>query len=754
MDRRDFIKMLGVAGTSAAAYAACSTYMQDALAQSTSIEDLLTATKDCLPGDLSSIEHVVILMQENRSFDHYFGTLRGVRGFGDPRPLRLENGKTVWEQSDGARPYRLPKKTANESGIESETIPADSSGSVFLQDPAHGFEDGIAAWNGGRMDKWKEQKNYVAMAHYVEQDIPLYFRLAKAFTLCDAYFCSHNGATDPNRSFFFTGTCMGRTNNGYFSGAKDPAWVSWKSYPERLEDLGVNWKFYQDGLTWTGDAFAGNYGDNTLEYFKQYRTKRTSIYKKNQSVNSVLRTDASKPSQFEQDIIDDKLPEVSWIVAPEAFTEHPKYPPHFGEYYINEILRAFAANKKVWHKTLFLINFDENGGFFDHVLPPVPPQEKAWASPGITLTAAGTINSETSIQADTPVGMGVRVPMLVISPWSVGGRVNSEVFDHTSVNRFLDKWLIARGKQAKDTPAFQVSSWRQAISGDLTSTLDFNRLNNVKLEKLVPTAPNAKILTSANRATARGTAAFKPGLADVKADPDFNKPTLVKQDRTRCEILPIGYDFQVYLHFEIHPASGKKRVQWVMRNAGPLGASFYVVPYSRGDDPWRYSVEGVKPGSKPIEVTDFAQIVGGKVEGDYAHAIHGPNGYLFEFSGNSLDPLQIDVIPEIIDVKSVKDAAAIQFTVAKWGSASSKLKVINAYTGEIKELAADAATSTIVEMTTVDGWYDIAFVDAAGTNNYLRRYAGHLENGKISRTDPAIGLKYDMAKRVYDQASA
>jgi phospholipase C len=753
MDRRDFIKMLGLAGTSAAAYAACSNYMSEALAQSTAIDDLLSAAAHCKPGSLKDIEHVVILMQENRSFDHYFGTLRGVRGFGDPRPLRLLSGNPVWEQSDGARPYRLPKKTAKESGIAGETIPADSAGNVFLQDPSHGFPDGLAAWNHGRMDKWRENKGYVALAHYTEQDIPLYFKLAKAFTLCDAYFCSHNGATCPNRSFLFTGTCMGKTDNKFFSG-EFKGTADWKSYPERLEDVGVDWKFYQDGLTWTGDPFAGNFGNNTLEYFKQFRDRTTAIYKKNQSVNSVLRTDAGKPSQFEQDIIDGNLPEVSWINAPEAFTEHPTYPPHFGEYYINEILRAFAANEKVWHKTLFLINFDENGGFFDHVLPPAPPPDTGpgVVSAGITLTAAGTINSETSIESVNPVGMGTRVPMLVISPFSTGGRVNSEVFDHTSVNRFLDKWLIARGKLPKGTQPFQVSSWRQAISGDLTSTLDFNRLSTEALDKLAAPGTKATILTQADRQSARAAnkSPFKPGLADVRAD--GGKPILVKQDKTRCEILPLGYDFQVYLKYAVHPATGAKRVDWTIRNAGPLGASFYVIPYSRTDKPWRYSVEGVKPGGKPIEVTDHAQVIKGKTPGDYAHVIHGPNGYQFEFAGNTLDDLQMQ-LPDIIAVGSAEDGKKLKVVLGRWASASSRLKVIDAYTGAEQAIDKsgedkDRGTTTI-EIATVDGWYDVAFVDGVNGNNFLRRYAGHLENGKISKSDPAIGMTYDAKKRVY-----
>ncbi len=197
MDRRDFIKMLGIAGTNAAAYAACSTYMQQALAESTVMNDLLSADPHCAKGSLKDIEHVIILMQENRSFDHYFGTLRGVRGFGDPRPLKMKDGEPVWHQPQSnasaqrVRPYRLPK------GASADT----DAGNVFLQDPAHGYNDGLAAWNRGLSDKWIPNKDIVTMAHYIEADIPLYFKLAKTFTMCDAYFCSHNGATDPNRSY-------------------------------------------------------------------------------------------------------------------------------------------------------------------------------------------------------------------------------------------------------------------------------------------------------------------------------------------------------------------------------------------------------------------------------------------------------------------------------------------------------------------------------------------------------------------------
>ncbi len=776
MDRRDFIKMLGLAGTSAAAYAACSSYMQEALAESsTTIDDLLTADLHCKPGSLSDIEHVVILMQENRSFDHYFGTLRGVRGLGDPRPLQMADGEPVWHQvnydfasykkdpTHRVHPFRLPSTALKP---KDDTSAPGTAGGVFLQDPAHDYTSGIAAWNNGRSDDWIHQKQIVSMAHYAEADIPLYFKLAKTFTLCDAYFCSLNGPTDPNRSYFWTGTCKGRNDNTNFSlnyfnfsGVDD-----WKTYPEKLEELGVDWKFYQDGLGWDmANAFAGNFGDNTISYFAQYADTSKPIYKKSQTVNPVLRTVANTPSRFEQDILDDKLPPVSWIVAPEAFTEHPKFPPHFGEYYVHEVLRAFAANKEVWKKTVFIITYDENGGFFDHVLPPVPPitASDGLVSPGIKLTPpSGAFNFNSEIPAPpiglaalfagppatTPLGMGIRVPTLVISPWSIGGRVCSEVFDHTSIIRFLDTWLIAKGLQAKDAPIFpNISSWRQAIAGDLTSTLDFNRKQPVGgLEAVTNASDKAVIFTDTQRSNALATGAFSPDLSTVNADPDKDKPVAAKQDRGRCDILPVGYDIQAFVKFS---GDATKQLQFTYRNSGRLGAAFYAIPYDNDDAPLRYSIEAMKTGGAPVELSakiPIKQRSGGK-SGDYAYAIHGPNGYLCEFKGNALSDTDL-ALPDITDVKSVSDGATVQFTFSG-GTPNGTLKLIDAYNGTLTTVTGGQQS---VEVATNDGWYDVAFVDAVHTSRFVRRYAGHIENGRIGKSDPAIGKLYNAVTRIYE----
>ncbi|MGN8119926.1 phosphocholine-specific phospholipase C [Labrys sp. 22185] len=769
MNRRKFIKLLRSAGTSTAAFAACSAYMQEALAQSNVVNTLLDASCPSPKGSLKDIEHVILFMQENRSFDHYFGTLRGVRGFGDPRPLLLQNGTQVWEQPikagtpQTAKPYHFvgTVQLNNETGaapIDSETTA--EAGRAFIQDPPHGHSDSVDAWNCGRMDGWVPAKNVVTLAHYVEQDLPLYFKLAKAFTVCDANFCSHNGGTDSNRSFYYTGTAMGRNDNSYFSGNNNAASApNWPSYPERLETLGVDWRFYQDGLHWTsGRPFDGNYGDNTLEYFQQYQDNTTSIFKKNQSINSVLRTSADVPSRFEQDIIDAKLPAVSWIVAPEAFSEHPTFPPHLGEYYLNEILRCLAANPEVWRKTVLITTFDENGGFFDHVPPPTPPlnANQGLVSSGIRIVAApdgassasfdGDVDIENSIDAlSAPTGMGARVPMLVISPWSTGGRVCSEVFDHTSSINFVEAWLAAKGVPVDQQPYEQISMWRMAVAGDLTSALDFNQDPAPDMTALVPPLTTAEIFTDEQKKVINAwawTTELVPGT--IGPSPDNNATVVAsKQETAQVELLPLGYEFQVYSAFVIPTGGGAERLQFTFRNAGQLGVPYSLYVYSSDAKPRFYTVEGVEQGSDPITLSDSMDLGGGA----YHYVVHAPNGYLAEFRGNRSEPVQA-LFPEVSAIHALDDAKTAQVALTAWPSANGALKLIDAYTGNNQNLPAG---TQIASIATHDGWYDLALVDASGQTDFLRRYSGHFENGKISKTDPAIGKVYDATTYTYQQ---
>ncbi|MFF4597190.1 phosphocholine-specific phospholipase C [Amycolatopsis sp. NPDC001319] len=381
-------------------------------------------------GRLEDIEHFVILMQENRSFDHYFGTMDGVRGFADPHAMKLPSGNSVFQQPYSGHPdgYLLPFR------YNTRTTSAQATPGL-----PHDWTDQHTAWNNGKLDRWIEAKGAKTMAYYDRDDIPFHFALAEAFTVCDHYHCSVIGPTNPNRLYLWTGwidphgTAGGPANTNFMS-SDNPA-LSWKTYPERLTEAGVSWRIYQE---------EDNYDDNALAWFRQFADapKSSPLYK-----NAMVKKSAG---WFEHDARNDNLPAVSWLVAPSAQTEHPNWMPAAGAQYIASKLDAIAANPDVWAKTAFILTYDENDGYFDHVAPPTPP--------------AGTPDE---FVGGVPIGLGFRVPTVVVSPWTAGGYVSSETFDHTSLIRLLEARFGVREPH--------ISAWRRRTVGDLTSAFRFDR---------------------------------------------------------------------------------------------------------------------------------------------------------------------------------------------------------------------------------------------------------------------------------------
>ena len=387
-------------------------------------------TPENATGKLSDIKHVVILMQENRSFDHYFGTLPGVRGFSDPDAITLGTGKPVFYQPDAVNPagYLLPFHLDTRQ-TSAQAIPSTS----------HAWSVQHSAWNAGKMDNWLPAHRtadgvngpYV-MGYHAREDIPFHFALAESFTVCDHYFCSVLGPTWPNRLYLMSATIdPDGTNGGPVIGNQDPAPYQWKTYPEALTEAGVGWKVYQE---------VDNYGCNVLEYFDSFQNAPTS----SPLFRNGLRTYSA--GQFEYDAAHGALPTVSWIIPTSYQSEHPDYTPAAGADYIASKIDAIAANPDVWQKTVFILNYDENDGLFDHVPPPVPP----------TGTADEFVE-------DLPIGGGFRVPCVVVSPWTQGGWVAREPFDHTSTLRFLERLTGVRVPN--------LSAWRRSAFGDLTSAL-------------------------------------------------------------------------------------------------------------------------------------------------------------------------------------------------------------------------------------------------------------------------------------------
>src|SRR5262249_6311999 len=231
------------------------------------------------------------------------------------------------------------------SGVLKPFRPFDNMGFRFLPDPPHGWNDGHAAWNRGNYDGWVPNKGVTTMTYHTRRDIPYHFALADAFTICDAYHCSVIGPTDPNRYHMWTGWVGNDGNAGGPVITNAEAGYDWSTYPERLQRAGLTWKIYQDigdGLTaagfwgWTGeDPFIGNYGDNSLLYFHQYQNAPdASPLAQNGRTGTNILSAGRDPNRlidiFRDDVRRDALPQVSWIVAPEAYCEHPNWPANLG----------------------------------------------------------------------------------------------------------------------------------------------------------------------------------------------------------------------------------------------------------------------------------------------------------------------------------------------------------------------------------------------------------------------------------------
>ncbi len=383
---------------------------------------------------LAEIKHVVVLMQENRSFDHYFGAMPGVRGFSDPGAI-----PGVFKQADTDNPdgYLYPFHTDTRS-TSAQALPSNS----------HSWGPQHASWNNGAMNGFVSSRipdsvdgiaGQYSMAYFKRDDIPFHWALADAFTVCDGYHCSILGPTWPNRLYLMTGQIdpAGLHGGPVYGNYVPPESYSWTTYPELLTTAGVSWKVYQE---------IDNYGFNVLEYFDQYQGA---------PVSSPLYQNAMRfyqPGQFEYDAAHDRLPTVSWLLPPSYQSEHPDFMPAAGADYVKSKLDAIAANPDVWAKTVFILIYDENDGFFDHVLPPTAPA----GTPGEYVTAAPTA-------APGPIGLGFRVPCIIVSPWTVGGFVCHDTFDHTSVTRLLE---LVTGVV---NPS--ITAWRRQTVGDFSSAL-------------------------------------------------------------------------------------------------------------------------------------------------------------------------------------------------------------------------------------------------------------------------------------------
>jgi phospholipase C len=788
-------------------------------------------------------EHVVILMQENRSFDHTFGTLQGVRGFNDPRAIDLPNKNKVWLQTNAANetyaPFRLNIRDTK---------------ATWMSSLPHSWTDQVDARNGGKLDKWLDSKKSgnkdyanmpLTMGYYNRDDLPFYYALADAFTVCDQNFCSSLTGTTPNRLFFWTGTVRDPKNPQAIANVRNEnvdyeAEVNWTTFPERLEDEGISWKIYQNeislptGLEGEEDAWLSNFTDNPIEWFSQYhvrfhpayypfiqqqekiiperikalenklktltetdkeytKTKReltsqqhfqkliqedlvnytpakfNQLSQRDKNLcEKAFTTNANDPDyhkltrldyqdgaikrevqvpkgdvlhQFRADVKNQKLPTVSWLVAPENFSDHPGA-PWYGAWYISEVMDILTQNPDIWKKTIFILAYDENDGYFDHV-PPYVPAHPDQPETGLTSKGINTllefVTKEQEIKRQNkgrtgPVGLGYRVPLVIASPWSRGGYVCSEVFDHTSTLQFLEKFLShKKGRKIEES---NISDWRRTVCGDLTSAFRPYQGEKIKLPAFVAKEAFIESIHKAQfKPVPTGYKAFSPDeIRQINADPMASSHWPRQEKGVRpANALP----YELYAdgrtandHFTLTLAAknevfGKRAVGspfqvYQIMNDNVAIRSYTVAPGDQLSDSW--------PLSEP-----------------YHLRVYGPNGFLREFKGATGNP-PIEILC------SYERDAKNQFT----GNVLVKIKNTDAQRsysiqlsdnsyrtkGEQKTLekagAKGAQTTIVLTLKNSHNWYDFSLL-VSGFAAFEQRYAGRVETGKTGYSDPLMG---------------
>lgn len=846
--RRDFLKkaalLTGAAGI--------SSLLPDSIARAMAINPPVGST-------WQDAEHVVILMQENRSFDHCFGSLKGVRGFNDPRAIDLPNQNPVWLQTNAKgetyAPFHLDIKNTR---------------ATWMNSLPHSWSNQVNARNDGKFDQWliekqsgnKEYKDMpLTLGYHKREDLPFNYALADAFTVCDQYFCSSLTGTTPNRHYLWSGTIRKEQNESskanVWNEDADFGTLDWTTFPERLEDNGISWKCYQNelsvGVGFEGeeDSWLSNFTDNNLEFFKQYNVKlhdkhliflkkqlevlpkqiadleqklsatpdsddnfkklkkqfkqlkyelesiqkdsamlqpgafdklsereknlhlkafstnrgdadyhklTTLKYNDNGIGRSMLVPKGDVLHQFRQDVKTGKLPMVSWITAPENFSDHPGA-PWYGAWYLSEVLDILTHNPEVWKKTIFILTYDENDGYFDHIPPFVAPHSHkdgtGKVSGGIdTRPEFVTVEQELAregfpnkYQRENAIGLGYRVPMVIASPWSRGGYVNSEVFDHTSSLQFLEKFIAH--KTGKSITESNITNWRRTVCGDLTSA--FRPYNGEKLTTLnfLERDQSAEGIHKAQ--FKKLPSGYKPltagDIAIIKKSPEAS-PYMAKQEPGIKPANALPYE----LYADGKLSSDKKSFEIKFKvGDGVFGKQSAGSPFSVYA-PRKYADFHEPQKMEAVRTWNYALTAGDDIAdswplenfegGKYHLRTYGPNGFYREFKGDGKDAaLDTYFNYEKKDGKFTGNAQLL-FSIPVNNQPLTVDVIDNAYKTGSRQMIIHGesfkAQTMVLNLAKNHGWYDFS-IKVRGFDSFEKRYAGRVETGKASYSDPVMG---------------
>ncbi|MBC7614471.1 MAG: phospholipase C, phosphocholine-specific [Pedobacter sp.] len=771
--RRDFIKKAGLLSGAFALPNVIPMSIQKAMAISAD------------PGStFYDAEHIVFLMQENRSFDHMFGAMRGVRGFNDPRAKTLPNQNKVWLQSDEKENTYAPFH-----------VDINKTKITWQGGLPHSWSDQVAARNKGKHDKWVPIKSVMSLGYYKRADIPFYYAMADAFTVCDHNFCSSLTGTTPNRLFFFTGTVRPDQSansvpvvNNSQAESHDNVFVDWQTFPEVLEDNGVSWKVYQNEL-WTSnlpegeiDDWLGNYGDNPLEYVKRHQVKLSAYFRKNGDqtshpalsaqqvlakytqlsqreknlIDKAFSSNIDNPDylklapftftndegkqetlsipkedifeSFRKDVDNGKLPTVSWLVAPQRFSDHTSS-PLYGTWYVSEAIDILTKNPEVWKKTIFILTYDENDGYFDHLSPFVAPKPDD-ASTGKVSEGLATW-ADYEFKKDSPIGLGYRVPMLIASPWSKGGYVNSQVFDHTSSLMFLENFLSKKtGKKIKSE---LISPWRRAICGDLTSAFRPYTGENLNVPELLK---KGKVIQGIQNAKSKPAQVVPKPLSQeeitkINSDlPSAYAPRQEKGTRLACAL-----PYQLCVDGRL---INDKTALELSFSTQKIGAPFNVYTKSvyrmEAGKTWAYAVKAEDEIEDQWDISKFKDEV-------YTLSVDGPNGFYRGFKGTKNNPdLTLVCVYEQGGVLK-KPTGNLQLMIGNQENKTLEIQIISdpyEINNKAIKVAAKSQKIVILNLERSKGWYDFK-ITITGNTDFEQHYAGHVETGADSISDPLMG---------------
>ncbi|MFY1048388.1 phosphocholine-specific phospholipase C [Chryseobacterium sp. GP-SGM7] len=778
MNRREFLEKSGIL----MAGLGTSNMLHPAILKALTIEATSGST-------FYDAEHVVILMQENRSFDHTFGALKGVRGFLDQTAFVKEDGLSVFFQKDDEGKYAAPGR-----------LDLKNTKSTWMSSLPHSWHDQQYALNGMKCDKWlqakasgnKEYKKIpLTLGYYNREDLPFYYQLADSFTIFDQYFCSSLTGTTPNRLFHWSGTIREQQNgkakanvyNDNIDYDKNRQ-AKWKSFPEILEDQNISWKIYQNeislpkGMQGEEESWLGNFTDNPIEWFSNFNVKFSKGYHKNipnliHSLKSEIEKNPQQKDHFEniikdleedlikyhpdnfaklskkeknlhekaftinsddpdywnveietdengerlvvpkgdilhqfrKDVEEKKLPLVSWLVAPERFSDHPSS-PWYGAWYISEVLNILTKDPETWKKTIFIINYDENDGYFDHVVPFAPPvnpnqpvdmngkEGAEYVNKDQEYMSLHTLDDNERIEGT--VGLGFRVPMIIASPWTKGGFVNSQVSDHTSVLQFLEKFI--HKKYNKDVIVENISDWRRAICSDLTSAFNTSESKIPKMDYL----DQKEYLKTINSAKNKPTPNLK-----WYSEKNLNNKLLEIQERGMKPSNPLPYDYNV--NFE--------NDEITMTNLRDTAVPLIIYDKNKFNTPdyyFSYALYSDKKLSHKI------------VSENYNYEIIGPNGFIRKFKGSKKPLIEVTLFNNV-------SKNEVEVRINRLVKENLTVGLENLYERKKRDITLDSSEEKIIfNLDKTKGWYDIKIKNE--DNSW--HFAGRLESGKPTVTDP------------------